>query len=274
MNERSEVRSRVFGTLLMNALLRWETAVTLLITMILFLFVNDINILGVQWQPWFWLVLGAVTESVLVISAITDPEESRQAIAREFEAQYDISKIRSTVSRQRLNDALEYRRNMLKLVERHQGAMKVQLRQTIDDINDWIAHMHDLALHIDTFDNNDIVDRDLKMVPQKIDKVKQRIKLETDDRVREDLEDQLRQLETQQRNLEATINSVKRAGIQLESTLASLGTVYAQMSLLGTKEVDSARAQRLRLEIKDEVSSLQDTIEAMTDVQAQSLRLG
>jgi hypothetical protein len=37
--------------------------------------------------------------------------------------------------------------------------------------------------------------------------------------------------------------------------------------------VDSARAQRLRLEIQDEVSSLQDTIEAMDEVQAQSLRL-
>jgi hypothetical protein len=69
------------------------------------------------------------------------------------------------------------------------------------------------------------------------------------------------------------VNSVKRAEIQLESTLSSLGTVYAQMSLLGTKEVDSSRAQRLRLEIQDEVSSLQDTIEAMNDVQQQRLSL-
>ncbi len=273
MQERSQVRNRVFGTLLMNALFRWETAVTLLITMILFLFVNDINILGVQWQPWFWLVLGAITEGILVTSALTDPEEAEQAMSREFESQYDISRIRNTISRQRLNDALEYRRNMLKLIDRHQGTMKVHLRQTVSDINDWIAHMYDLGVHIDAFEMNDIVERDLKTVPQKIDKVKQRIKLETDERVKTDLEDQLKQLATQQTNLEATISSVKRAGIQLESTLASLGTVYAQMSLLGTKEVDSARAQRLRLEIKDEVAGLQDTIEAMTDVQAQTLRL-
>jgi hypothetical protein len=273
MAERQQVRNRVFGTLLMNALLRWETAVTLLVTMILFLFVNDISILGIEWQPWFWLILGGIAQASLVISALTDPEESAQAMAREFESQYDISKVRNTVSRQRLNDALEYRRNMLKLVDRHQGAMRVSLRQTVDDVNDWIAHMYDLARHVDAFESNDIVERDLKAVPQKIEKVKQRIQLEKDAAVRTDLEDQLKQLETQQRNLEATTNSIKRAGIQLESTLASLGTVYAQMSLLGTKEVDSARAQRLRLEIKDEVAGLQDTIEAMTDVQAQSLRL-
>jgi len=55
--------------------------------------------------------------------------------------------------------------------------------------------------------------------------------------------------------------------------LSSLGTIYAQMSLLGTKEVDSSRAQRLRLEIQDEMAGLQDTIEAMDEVQAQSLQL-
>jgi hypothetical protein len=273
MQDRQQVRNRIFGTLLMNALFRWETFVTLLITMILFLFVNDINILGLEWQPWFWLVLGAITQGVLVVSALTDPEEAEKAIAREFEAKYDVSAIRSTVSRQKLNEALEYRRNMLKLLDRHQGAMKVQLRQTVNDVNDWIAHMYDLARHIDMFEANDIVERDLKAVPQRIEKVKQRIALEQDERVRQDLESQLRQLEKQQANLEATISSVKRAGIQLESTLASLGTVYAQMSLLGTKDVDSARTQRLRLEIQDQVASLQDTIDAMSDVQAQSLRL-
>src|SRR6185369_1203497 len=96
---------------------------------------------------------------------------------------------------------------------------------------------------------------------------------ETDPAVRSELENQVKQLEQQLTNLEATANSVKRAEIQLESTLSSLGTIYAQMSLLGTKEVDSSRAQRLRLEIQDEVSSLQDTIEAMDEVQAQRLRL-
>ncbi|MCA9885440.1 MAG: hypothetical protein KC708_20820, partial [Anaerolineae bacterium] len=63
---RDEVRQRVFGTLLMNALLRWETAVTIFVTAMLFLFVNDISVLGVEWQPWFWLVLGGLVEGALV----------------------------------------------------------------------------------------------------------------------------------------------------------------------------------------------------------------
>jgi hypothetical protein len=147
------------------------------------------------------------------------------------------------------------------------------MQQTISDINDWIGHMYDLALHIDAFDNNDLVERDRKMVPEQIKKTGQRISLETDPNVKRDLEEQLKTLMQQRDNLDATVNSVKRAEIQLESTLSSLGTIYAQMSLLGTKEVDSSKAQRLRLEIKDEVSSLQDTISALDEVQSQRLQL-
>ena len=271
--EREKVRRRMMGTLVANAVLRWESLVTLLVTAILFLFVNDISIAGLDWQPWFWLVLGGLAEGALIYSSVTDPEETQEALARQFESQYELSRIRNRVSRERLRKAMDYRRNMLALIKRHQAAARMNLRHTVDEVNDWIAHMYNLAEHIDSFENNEIVDRDLRNVPQQIEKVKIRIQHESDPRVISDLERQLKQLQQQKLNLEATKNSVKRAEIQLESTLSSLGTIYAQMSNLGASKVDSSRAQRMRLEIKDEIDSLQDTIDAMEEVQMQSLRL-
>jgi len=273
MAEKQKVREKVFFTLVQHALLRWESLATLLITLILFLFVNDISVAGIEWQPWFWLVLGALAEGTLIASTVTDPEEVEEAMSREFESQFDLAEIKNRVSRERLRSAFEYRRNMLQLVKRHEGAMRISLRQTVSDINDWIMHMYTLAQHIDNFENNELVERDRRQVPQRIEKVKDRINIETNAQVRKDLENQLRQLEQQQLNLDATVNSIKRAEIQLESTLSSLGTIYAQMSHLGTKEVDSSRAQRLRLEIQDEVTSLQDTLDAMDEVQSQRLML-
>jgi len=273
MSIKEESRRQVLSTLVLNALLRWETAVTILVTMILFLFVRDMNVAGIAWRPEFWLILGVLAEGALVVSTITDPDEAQEALARDFESRYQIDHIQSPVSRERLKSAMEYRRNMMKLVKRHQGAMRIHLRQTVEDINEWIGHMYTLAEHIDASEGNEIVDRDLREVPQKIIKVRQRIDLEKDERVKQDLTAQLKQLEQQRLNLEATVNSSKRAEIQLESTLSSLGTIYAQMSLLGTKEVDSGRAQRLGSEIKDEISNLQDTIEAMDEVQTSQRRL-
>jgi hypothetical protein len=152
--------------------------------------------------------------------------------------------------------------------------MRVQLRDTINQVNDWIAAMYDLAQHIDGFEGNDLVIKDMRSVPQQIEKVKIRIERESDDRVKSDLERQLKLLEQQYANLQQTQNSIKRAEIQLETTLSSLGTVYAQMSLLGTRgSIDGSGWQRKRLEIADEVNSLQDTIEAMEEVQGQMSRL-
>jgi hypothetical protein len=255
-----------------NAILRWETLVTLIITMILFIAVPEFQLLNVTLPAWFWLVLGGVAEGALIWSTLTDPEETNQAIAREFESKYDLAHIRNTVSRERIKKAMEYRRNMMVLQKQRKGAGRAQFDDTITDVNDWIALMYDLAEHIDSFEGNALFEQDYKSVPQQIEKVKIRIEREKDDRVRSDLEGQLRLLEQQRLNLEATKNSIKRAEIALESTLSSLGTLYAQMSLLGTKTggTDSSRFQRLRLEIRDEINSLQDTIDAMDEVHGQT----
>lgn len=268
----SSPRQRAFSALLTNALFSWQTAVTLVITAVLF-FGVDLSSSISFWQQWFWLLLGGAAEAAFIVSTLTDPEVAQDIVNQQFERQYELHQIKNQVSKTRLQDALEYRRNMLLQAKRGKGAMREHMMQTVNDVNDWIGHMYDLALHVDTFESNELVERDRRMVPQQLDKTRQRMEQEQDPTVRRDLERQVRQLEQQLQNLEATVNSVRRAEIQLESTLSSLGTVYAQMSLLGTKEVDSSRAQRLRLEIQDEVSSLQDTIEAMDEVQAQSLRL-
>lgn len=267
----SEIRQRALGAVLRNSILSWQTAVTAGITAGLFLLSPDTAIPG--WQPWFWLVGGGIAEAAWIVSSLTDPEATNEAVAREFERKYDLGRVNNRVSRQRLKSAMEYRSNMMELVKRHKGAMRMSLNQTVEDVDDWIGHMYDLALHIDAFEGNELVERDRRRVPQDIESTKKRIEFEQDPRVRQDLENKLDQLEQQLANLEASVNSIKRAEIQLESTLSSLGTIYAQMSLLGTKEVDSARAQRLRLEIQDEVAGLQDTLDAMDEVQQQRLVL-
>ena len=273
MSSSENARQKVLGTLLANALLRWETLVTFMVTAILFLFVQDVNLPMLEWQPWFWLVLGGLAETVLIAATLTDPEATEQALAEDFEREYDLRNIRNRVSRERLRDAFEYRRNMLKLADRSKGAMRNRLRTLVSDVSDWITYMYNLAERIDLSESNDLVQRDRQQVPRKIESVKARIKIEPDEHARRSLQVQLTHLQQQQMSLEATFSSIKRAEIQLESTLSALGTVYAQMSLLGTKEADSAKGQRLSIEVKDEIDKLQDTIDAMDEVQMQSLRL-
>lgn len=266
MSNSESVRQKVLGAMLTNALLRWETLVTLMVTVILFLFVRDVNLPMLEWQPWFWLVLGGLAETVLVASTLSDPEATEQALAEDFEREYDLRNIRNRLSRERLRDAFEYRRNMMKLADRSKGSMRTRLRTLVNDVSDWISYMYNLAERIDLFESNEIILRDRQQVPRKIAEVKQQIKSERDERTRLDRDQQLKLLQQQHVSLEASASIIKRAKIQLESTLSALGTAYAQMSLLGHKDSGSARGQRLSIEIKDEIDKLQDTIDAMDEV--------
>ena len=270
MSDKDKAHQNVFWPILKDALLSWQIVFTAVFTLLLFI-VAPTPVAG--WQSWFWLVGGAGAVGAFLYSNVTDADAVREALSRRFESQYDLSQIRNRESRQHLKDAMEYRNNMLTLAKQAKGTLRSHLLQTVDDISNWIGHMYSLSQYIDTLEGNELVQRDRRAVPRQLEQTRRRMEQEEDPEVRRELERQATQLEQQITNLDATANGVRRAEIQLESTLASLGTVYAQMARLGTKTMDSASAQRIRLEIQDEVSSLQDTIEAMDEVRTQGLQM-
>jgi hypothetical protein len=56
------------------------------------------------------------------------------------------------------------------------------------------------------------------------------------------------------------------AEFQLQNTLAALGTLYTQLQLIGAKNVDNGRTQRLQEDITAQIASLQDIAEAMDEI--------
>jgi hypothetical protein len=84
--------------------------------------------------------------------------------------------------------------------------------------------------------------------------------------VRQQIEVTLESLHRQMATLDNLGNTIQRAQLQLENSLSNLGTIYSQTMLAGAKDIDSSRAQRLRHEIADEVTELNDMLLAMDEV--------
>jgi hypothetical protein len=275
--QQSQLRQRAFGAILANALKSPQFLFTILFTAALYFLVGA-NVAIPGWQDWYWLIGGGIAALGFLGATVTDPEAAQEAVNRMFEQQLELDRIKNRVARQHISKALEYRAQMLELAKKAKGSLKMNLLQTVDDVNAWIGHMVDLSLHLDEFADNQLVTRDMKEVPGRIANVDKRIELERrrggSEDVISELMKQREQLDSQLVNLQAATNNSKRAEIQLESALASLGTIYAQMSRLGTSEVDSGKMQRMRLEIQEEVHSLQDTIHAMEEVQQQAMQMG
>ena len=103
-------------------------------------------------------------------------------------------------------------------------------------------------------------------MPSELENLKRRLAIETDPAVKAELQEAIEIRQRLLQNLQNIANSAKRTEIKLDSTVAQLSTVYAQLQLLDTRALDSGRAQRLRSEIQEEIASLSDTISAMDDV--------
>ena len=257
-----EIAQRAFSAMFRAAFLTWQNAV--LIGFFILAFFAFPSPFGAP--VWFWLAFGAVAEVIYIVATLTDPVASAQAVSRMFAEKFNPHDIKNLSARQRLQKALEYKRSIDSFVDRQSGALKVSLAQTANEITSWIALIYRLARAIDTFEGNPIIDRDRRNVPTELENLKRRLTLETDPSIRNELQEAIAIREKLLENLQSIANSVKRIDIKLDNTLAQLSTVYAQMQLIDTKEVDSGRAQRLRTEIKDEIASLSDTISSMDEV--------
>jgi chromosome segregation ATPase len=146
------------------------------------------------------------------------------------------------------------------------GLLRDRMAETTVQIYDWIANMVRLARRIDSYRQDTILRRDSQEVPKQIRDLTATLKLETNAQVRAQMEATLASRQQLEGNLEELDNRMERADLQLDHSLASLGTVYAQLQLIGSKDVDSDRAERLRADIRDEVSSLQDVVESLNEV--------
>jgi hypothetical protein len=72
--------------------------------------------------------------------------------------------------------------------------------------------------------------------------------------------------------LEKLSDTIRRAELQLETSISQLATIYSQTMLVDAKDIDSSQARRLRLEISDEVDEIQDILLAMDEVYASNVQ--
>jgi len=250
--------------LVKNAFFRLESALMVGGTILATVFLPGL----IPFIPWFiWPILGVIGEAAVVSSSLTDKAEQQKVIESLFREKYSIAGIRDRSLREKLNEAEQYRQRIQQVVEQQRsGVLRDRLKATTTQVYDWIANMVALARRIDTFRSDAIIQRDLRTVPQEIKRLEGRLALERDPRVREQMQATLVSSREQGDSLYELKGRMDRADLQLDHSLASLGTVYSQMLLIGSKDVDSDRAERLRDDIRDQVLALHDITESLNEV--------
>lgn len=258
------IRQDAERALLTNAIFRWESAVVIAGTVILSVFFN-------QWLPgwpvWAWPLGGLIAEIAVIVSSLTDKGEMEKVMESLFREKYNTNGIRDRELRAKIEEADQYRRRIQEVVaQQKSGVLRDRLAATTTQIYDWIANMVTLARRIDAYRTDTIIRRDQATVPKEIAELEKRLTSERNPEVRAQIATTLESKRQFYTNLQELAARMERADLQLDHSLAALGTVYSQLLLVSSKDVDSDRAERLRADIRGEVLALQDLVESLNEV--------
>lgn len=261
---REELEQRATRAILVRAVYRWESAAIIgLMLVLFFLFPNPLPV----WQPWFWLVLGALGEIGLVWSSLKDPDFRAKAVAEIFREKFKAREIKDDELRGRVEKALEYRDRIDTVINKSRaGVLRDHLRDVSRGITDWMESVFRLARRLDAYKSDEMIHQDSQTVEPEIDRLKRRLALEDNDTVKRQISQAIAQKQIQRDNLRRLENVMERAEFQLESAVTAMGTVYSQIMILGSRDVSSGRAQRLQTDINDQVQALQDVVHTMDEV--------
>jgi hypothetical protein len=223
------------------------------------------------WTIAVWPVFGLISELALAWSNLNDPEFGRRVVADMLTEEFNPRKLQSKDLQRWVNGALDYRgRIEANIRQTRDGVLKDHLLDVADEIENWIENVYKIADRLDHYRSDSIIRRDRQSVPVRIANLKKDLNQESDPDVRAQIQSTLQNKQTQLTHLEQLDNAMQRAELQLESTLSALGTVYSQTLLVGAKDIDSGRAKRLRQDIADQVTGLEDLLVAMDEVYVDS----
>lgn len=165
-----------------------------------------------------------------------------------------------------LEQSLAYQRQIEQALKASPPAAgSVQRQQLLLQIDSWTKAIEALVQRINDFRQDELIQQDLKAVPQAIANLESRLGREADVATQAQLERTLANRRKQLATLKQLQNTVNRAEIQIESTLSLLGTIYSQI-LIGQSTSHVADYSRLASDVDEEVRQLQDQLEALREV--------
>ncbi|MBK7916335.1 MAG: hypothetical protein IPJ94_08770 [Chloroflexi bacterium] len=266
--KREELEKRVKRAYVENALFRWESAVIISLTVILAV-LSIPNIGLTDFLPtWAWLLAGLLSEAGLVASSLTDKQLYQKIMAEALHREFDPKHIDDKALREQFLKAVNYRRRIETAIqEQPDNLLKDELQQAASQIDNWIEHIYNLAQKISRYrQRQQEIERDKARAQRRIQELDQEMILEDDEAVKKQMGVTIQGLQQQLATLSGVENTMQRAELQIENSLAHLGTIYSQALLVDAKDIDSSRAKRLRQEISDEVTELNEVLLAMDEV--------
>jgi hypothetical protein len=214
-------------------------------------------------------LLGLILTPLFIYRGITNEANHAKAVEEMLRPriQFNPDSIQDSGLRAKVNEALKYWELIENTVAKSsQVSMRDRFERTIREVTHWLQAVYDLAARVDKFQLNQVIKQDMQRVPVDIRNLEQKLARERSPEVKQQLERTIADKQRQLQTLQSLEDSMEKAGYQLDSTISALGTIYSQLLLVGSKDEEGSRVNRLQDEISEQVQRLEDLSEAMDEV--------
>jgi hypothetical protein len=266
---KTALRRRAQRAILLHAVMRWESAV--LVALILMSTAGLALAAWLEVLAWFWvwvgLGLGIAAWATLFVSSLTDPQDNARAVAAVLRESCNPGRLRSPRLRAQMDKALEYRDLLVQAVfNARAGILRERLARAIEPVDEWIEAIYQLSSKLDAYEQDRVIQRDMESVPEALKDLRGRLARESNPTVRATMEKTIADKQRQWEQLIRLRETMEKARLHMESTLAMLGTIYAQLQAVDLQATERGRDEELRAEISEQVHQLQELSLAMDEV--------
>jgi len=270
------LRQRAQRAILTNALMRWESAVLIALT----LFGTSGGHGGLDGTlPWLAPAAGfgaGLVRGRLSLSAACPMRRIMRAPWPASCAKIQPQTAAIAEPARPGGQGMNYRDLLQRAVQdTREGILRERLARAIEPVTSGWRRSISLATRLDTYALNKVIQQDMRAVPEAITNFKRRLVQEDNPAVQATLQKTIADKERQWEQLSQLQAMMEKAEYQLEGTLAMLGTIYAQLQAIDLQATERGRDEQLRAEINEQVQQLQDVRGAMDEVyQSRSAQAG
>ncbi len=263
-----EVKEKARKSVASYALYRPESAAVLAFTILMV----GLSFLDLSWYPgewWIWLLFGIVAQSTIILSTLRDDKFYADTLDELLQEQneFEIEQLRTEKLQERIRKAQYYHRKVIQEIKREEDAVDDYLLDMVRNFEDWITHLYHLAKGLDAYWHDPVIARDLKTVPRELKKLKQiRDEKRHDSQIQADLEKTIANKQAHWETLQKINQAMQKTELQMEDTLTAMGDFYSKIVLLGSKDADKGRAQRLQADMTEQIRALEDISHTMDEV--------
>jgi hypothetical protein len=250
-------------------------AISPFIGVTIFLFVINIftAIISGSFFPWFIFPAAAFLIPIFIMftSMMLKEDDSPESRAkREAEERQRTAKAAgasmSTSLQSKVNTARMYQRQINSMAQSAKEPMKKsRLNDLSAQVGEWVGSVEAMAKQVDDFYRNEVIQNDLRTVPESVRALTRQLSNEQDAAVRSQIEKTLAARASQLKSLQTLQSRIRQAEVQLESTIAAIGTIYSQaLAIQSTDQI--ADYGHLSREVDEQAKALRDQLEALEEV--------